>query len=317
MTAPLPWSRAWRQAARDFWSDAQPGDHFRTAAGPLLADRIADLVDEVDERLGHPEDFVVIDMGCGDAELLALVRERCPHLADRARWIGVDVRPVTQAGVESVVTEVPALLDIAPVRGVVMAHEWLDEIPCDVVERDGDGVDRLVLVDADGRELLGPSLADDSACADVGVDASAMKSWIERWWPLSEPGDRAEIGLARDDAWRWMCGLVTSGAALATDYGHVGTDRRDRHRGGTLAGYRAGALVRPSPDGMVNLTAHVALDACAHAVQGTTITRQRDVLESPALGAQPTAAEVEAYFAGLRLRDPRVWGDVGWLRWDA
>lgn len=317
MTGPLPWSSAWRRAAHDFWSRENPADHFATSAGTLLADRIADLLREVDARLGHPADFTVIDIGCGDGRLLDLIRQRSADLGERARWIGVDMRPVTVPGIESVVAEAPGTLDMAPVRGVVMAHEWLDEIPCDVVERDGAGVDRLVLVDAHGSETLGPALDDDRACADLGVDAVATRAWIARWWPLSDPGDRAEVGLARDSAWQWMCALVAEGTALATDYGHVGAERIDRHRGGTLAGYRTGALVPPVPDGTANLTAHVAVDACAQVVTYTTMTLQRDELPPGSLGWQPTADEVQHYFAGLRLRDPRAWGEIRWLRWDA
>lgn len=317
MTASLPWSRAWRQSARDFWSSERPSDHFRTAASPLVAERIAEVLREVDRRLGQPAKLAVIDIGCGDGELLGLVRECCPDLASRVHWVGIDVRPVRLQGIESVIAEVPAPLDLAPVHGIVMAHEWLDEIPCDVVERDADGVDRVVLVDADGGEYLGPSLDDARACADIGVDAHAAREWIKGWWPLSEPGDRAEVGLPRDDAWRWMRGLLAAGTILATDYGHVRDDREMRHRHGTLAGYRSGRLVRPAPDGKVNLTAHVAIDSCANAVPGTTTTRQREELPAAALASEPTASEVQDYFTGLSLRDSRAWGDLVWLRWDA
>lgn len=317
MTTSLPWARAWRRSARDFWSASRPGDHFLTSVSPPVADRLADLLREVDARLGQPVKLTLVDIGCGGGELLELVRERCPDLAERVRWIGIDMRPVSIPGVETVIAEVPTALDLAPVTGIVMAHEWLDEIPCDVVERDADGIDRVVLVDADGRETLGPPLVDARACAEVGVDAAATCAWIERWWPLTEPGDRAEVGRPRDEAWRWMCGILAAGTVLATDYGHVRDDREQRHRRGTLAGYRAGSLVHPAPDGSVNLTAHVALDACADAVPGTTLTRQRSEIGPARLGSQPNASDVEDYFTRLRLRDPRAWGEIAWLRWDA
>jgi SAM-dependent MidA family methyltransferase len=311
------WSRAWHSAARDFWRAEQPSDHFATAAGPIIAERMAEIVLDVDARLGHPAHFTVVDIGCGDGSLLAHVQERCGELAARARWIGVDVRPLHVSGIESVLAEAPCALDLAPTRGIVMAHEWLDEIPCDIVERDESGVDRLVLVDRRGSETLGPRLDDDRACADCGVDAPAARAWMERWWPLSETGDRAEIGITRDHAWRWMSSLIGAGTILATDYGHVRAERIQRYRHGTLTGYRAGRVVSPSPDGAVNLTAHVAVDACAESVPGTTLTRQREEIVIAPLGAQPTPAEVERYFTGRRLADPGMWGGISWLRWDA
>lgn len=312
-----PWSRAWREASREFWSSEQPSAHFTTSAGSLVAERIAEIVHEVDARLGQPETFHVIDIGCGDGTLLALVRDECADLGPRVRWTGVDVRPFEVDGVESLVGEAPCPLPLSDVRGLVMAHEWLDEIPCDIVERDEDGIDRLVLVDLCGVEVLGPPLTDDHACAEYGVDAAQARSWLACWWPLAEPGDRAEVGIARDRAWKWMTGLVAEGTALATDYGHVSAERAERHRDGTLAAYASGHLVRPAPDGGANLTAHVALDSCMAAVPGTTLTVQRDEIGAIALGVDPSAADVERHFAALRLRDRDRLGGVGWLRWDA
>lgn len=311
------WSQAWRDAARDFWSTERPGTHFSTSAGPLVAERIADLVREVDDRLGHPDALCVIDIGCGDGQLLARVREECGELGDRVRWIGIDVRPFYVHGVEVRVEEVPCRLRMGPSCGLVMAHEWLDEIPCDVVERDDEGVDRLVLVRRDGAEVMGPALEDDQACAAYGVDAAQSRSWLDLWWPLREPGDRAEVGVARDRAWAWMAGLLASGTALATDYGHVASERTEHQRHGTLAAYSSGRVVRPVPDGTVNLTAHVALDACAAAVAGTTLTSQREEISLAPLGETPSASDVERHFSALRLRDPARLGGVGWLRWDS
>jgi len=311
------WSQAWRDSGRVFWSSEQPGDHFTTSAGELVAERIAVILRDIDARLGHPELLHVIDIGCGDGALLALLKEQCPDLGARVHWTGIDVRPFAVDGVESLVAEVPCALPLGDVHGLVMAHEWLDEIPCDIVERDEDGIDRLVLVDRQGVEVLGPPLGDDQACAEYGVDAAQVRAWLERWWPLDQPGDRAEIGIARDRAWQWMTRLLAEGTALATDYGHVDIERRNRHRHGTLAAYASGRLVRPVPDGTANLTAHVSLDACVAAVPGTTLALQRDVIDIVPLGSSPSAADMERHFGSLRLRDRDRLGGVGWLRWDA
>jgi SAM-dependent MidA family methyltransferase len=314
---PVTWSRAWRDAARGFWAREEPGGHFTTSASALVADRLAAIVHEVDTRLGHPRSLAIVDIGCGDGHLLSLVRERCDGLGARARWIGVDLRPVRIDGVESVVAESPCDLAGAPWTGVVMAHEWLDEIPCDVVERDARGVDRVVLVGCDGVEMLGPSIDDDDACRSVGVDAARVRAWLRLWWPLREPGDRAEIGGPRDRAWCWMTDLVGAGTAIATDYGHVRAERDALHHHGTLSAYHAGRLTRPIPDGSMNLTAHVAVDSCAAARRGTSITLQRDEVPSSPFGQGDSVADVERYFAALRLRDPARLGGVAWLRWDA
>lgn len=317
MTPSIPWASAWVRASRGFWAGQEPGEHFHTSVGPALAERVARVVEETDARLGHPDDFTVIDVGCGDGELLRRVRERVSaRLAQRAQWIGVDMREVPCPGVLSIVAEMPADLPGMPFRGVVMAHEWLDEIPCDIVERGEDGADHVVLVDARGQEALGPALGADEACAALGLDAPAMRDWMGRWWPLREPGDRAEIGLARDRAWAWMGGLLKAGLALATDYVHDAAERHDRYRHGTLAAYRRGRIVRATPDGTAGLTAHVAWDACAQALPGTVLSRQRDEIALARLSGEPDTADVAHYFDMLRLRDRSRLGGVGWLRWE-
>ena len=317
MTPPIPWARAWVRASRDFWAGHEPGEHFHTSAGPALAERVVRIVEETDARLGHPDDFTVIDVGCGDGELLRRVRERVnAPLAQRARWIGVDMREVALPGVLSVAAEMPADLPGMPFCGVVMAHEWLDEIPCDIVERDDEGIDRIVLVDGDGREHLGPQLFDDDACAEFDVDGASARAWIARWWPLQEAGDRAEVGIERDRAWQWITSLLQRGTAVATDYGHDREARMAQHRRGTLAAYRNGRMTSAVPDGDVGLTAHVALDACAAARPGTTISMQRDEITVPSVGHEPGVDDVTAYFEAVRLRDPRRLGGIGWLRWE-
>jgi hypothetical protein len=58
---------------------------------------------------------------------------------------------------------------------------------------------------------------------------------------------------------------------MAIDYGHVRVERATgAWDGGTLAAYRRGRLVSPVPDGSCNITAHVAVDACAAAVPATS-----------------------------------------------
>lgn len=311
-----PWSRAWAAASAGFWSGEEPAAHFRTSVSPLVANRVADIVRATDLRLGCPDDFWIVDIGCGDGQLLELVRDRCPDIAPRAHWLGVDVRPMRREGMESIRRACPAVLPGAPFVGLVMAHEWLDEIPCDVIERDESGVDRVVLVDRDGSQMLGPPISDDEACARWGLDATDLRDWTAAWWPLREPGDRAEVGVSRDRAWAWIGSLLGAGCALSTDYGHDRHVRIDAHRHGTLTAYLNGRVVAPVPDGTVGLTAHVALDSCAAALPGTHRTIQRDEITVPAVPMAPDVGDIEVHFHGLRLRTRAHLGEVGWLRWE-
>ena len=321
------WAGAWSQSAQAFWSDAEPRDHFSTSAGEVVADRLLIELQRIDGRLDHPDQLTILDIGAGDGSLLRLIANRAPaSLRGRLRLVGVDVRArsaqTAQTGPEWITTWAPSRLDVEPVRGIVMAHEWLDEIPCDVIERDGAGRDRLVLVDDFGGEHLGPPLDDAQACAAHGFDAGVAREWLAQWWPLAEPGDRAEVGLSRDAAWTWLTSLLGRGLVVATDYGHTRHERITRFRGGTLTGYAYGRQVRPVPSGSTNVTAHVAVDSCASAVPGTTLTSQRDMLAAVS-ATLPDPGDALAFAQGLErrsslamLRDAQGLGAFTWMRWE-
>lgn len=334
-SGPVPWSIAWRQAAVAFYAGGdgrrgqEPADHFRTAThvGAVLGAALAHVLLEVDDDLGHPDPLDLLDVGTGGGELLVAVLAAVPAaVGSRLRITAIDVRrrPV---GLDPRIRWIQGWApDAVPrqVRGLLVAHELLDDVPCDVVEVDSSGLPRLVLVDFSGVESLGPALTDDDAWAAYGLDAARVRAWLSAWWALSSPGDRAEIGLARDDLWNDVVSRVDAGIALAVDYGHV-RDARPSH--GTLTGYRAGDLVATIPDGTCNLTAHVAVDAVAHRV-GASAVRQRDALlalgvdrslPDHALSVSHPSAYLDALAAAseaAELLDPAGLGAFWWIRTD-
>lgn len=201
----------------------------------------------------------------------------------------------------------------AGITGLLFANEWLDNVPAEVAEADADGVPRYVRVrTSDGAERLGDPVA--------GADAT----WLERWWPLSAPGERAEIGRPRDAAWARAAGCVAAGLAVAVDYAHV---RGARPPFGTLTGFRGGREVRPVPDGSRDLTAHVALDACAAAVPyaRAELTDQRTMLRRLGVGGDRpplslAATDPAGYLSALAAAGEAAeltarggLGDFGWL----
>lgn len=270
-----------------FYRRERPGAHFRTSvhASPLFATALRRLATRVDAALGWPDPFELVDVGAGDGGLLEQIGQGAP-----ARW---RLQPI-QYG------------DPLPdrVAGVLIANELLDNVPCEVVELTPDGP-RLVREDGSWG---GPPAEPDLA-------------WLARWWPLAAPGDRAEVGRSRDAAWAELVGRLDRGLALAIDYAH---DRSARPPYGTLLGYRSGRAVRPVADGSCDLTAHVALDACAAAAtaQDTRLTTQRAALRALGLsGSRPSYAgdpagylrELELAGAAAELLDPAGLGGFGWL----
>ncbi|MEV5207428.1 SAM-dependent methyltransferase [Micromonospora sp. NPDC053740] len=249
----------------------------------------------------------------------SLVADR-PALAERVRFTAVEYasRPENLPDEINWVSEIPD-----EITGLLIATEWLDNVPLDVAVHTADGW-RYVLVDPDsGAESIGELVSP----TDLG--------WLTTWWPgpasprdadrdltggststdatsgsgsgfgaarpaqgssltaRSRPGcpetphsdHRAEIGRPRDEAWANAVRKISRGLAVAVDYGHLKTGRPVD---GTLTGYRGGRQVPPVPDGSSDVTAHVAMDSVASA--GAAVARcayslvlQREALR--ALGA--------------------------------
>lgn len=260
-----------------FYRRNAPGVHFRTS--PHAADSLAEAIALLVAAAGVTE---VVDVGAGRGDLLTALESRLPGVA--LHGVEVAARP----------SAFPARIgwsELPPPEGapesggvrLLVANQWLNNVPIDVVEVDLEGTARLVEPASSGDESLG----DPPSTADL--------AWLSRWWPLAgaEPGTRAEVGWPRDQAWAATVRSVQHGFAVAVDFAHR-AERRPPH--GTLVGYRDGTAVPPTPDGSADLVAHVALDACADAglragATATVLTTQGEVLR--ALGVTTTPAPDE------------------------
>ncbi len=202
-------------------------------------------------------------MGAGAGELLQQIHALAPDLALTA----IELRPRPTGLPERIRWQAEADVRLT---GLVVANELLDNIPCEVVELDASMVVRVVEVAQAGREQRLGAAADADQLA-----------WLNRWWPLTEPGQRAEVGAPRDEAWASICSRVDTGLVLAIDYGHL---RDCRPPTDTLTSYHRGRQSAVRLDGTRDVTSSVALDSVAKAV-GADISTQRDMLGELGLDA--------------------------------
>ena len=315
MTDPDPGAwRTWRAAMSDalygpvgFYrtvggGDPGPAGHFRTSVH--ASTRFAEALLRLARQCGLT---TVVDVGAGRGELLAALRRLDPAL----RLVAVEVA----ARPGDLPADVGWEHDLPPTEdALVVANEWLDNVPLDVVELAADGL-RVVEVAADGHERLGGPAGPEDA------------RWVADWWPLSAVGARAEVGRSRDLAWASVVSSVRRGVAVAVDYAH---DRPARPAQGSLTAYRSGRQVPPVPDGTCDLTAHVALDACAAAGEragatGTVRTTQAEALRALGVddrrpGRDRAERDPAGYLLALaragesaELTDPAGLGGFGWL----
>ncbi|MFP5347929.1 MAG: SAM-dependent methyltransferase [Actinomycetes bacterium] len=309
MTA-RPWREAWEEALYGpggfYLRPEGPGAHFRTASTASSSGLLGRALAVLAERCGCTS---VVDVGAGHGELLLAVGVAAPSL----RLVAVERAPRP----DGLPAAVEWLADPPETMHATLLVGWelLDVVPCPVLEADPDGTTRQVLVAADGTQTLGDS---------VGPEDSA---WCRRWWPVTVPGSRAEVGTARDELWSGLVSRLADGVALAVDYGHT---LAHRPPAGTLTGFRAGRQVAPVPDGATDLTASVALDSLAAALPDgpdrlTWLLRQREALVALGLsGRRPDQALARSdparYLARLaaageaaELEDASGLGGFGWV----
>jgi SAM-dependent MidA family methyltransferase len=302
----VPWRTAMAEALygpAGFFTRAAPGGeqgsgptgHFRTSAhaSPLFATVMLRLVASVDEALGRPDPLDVVDIGAGGGHLLRRLAVLAPsYLARRLRLSAVELAPAP-ADLPAEIGWSVGIPAPGSLYGLVIATEWLDNVPLDVAEVGEDGVLRYVLVEP----LTGDETPGDPV---TGEDAA----WAQQWWAEvpREPGVRVELGGARDRAWAAAVAGLDVGVAITVDYGHT---RDTRPTTGTLTGFYAGRGASAVPDGSRDITAHVAIDAvCAAGADAAgepgLVTTQRAALT--ALGVDGSRPPVE-----LANRDPAAY----------
>ncbi|MDQ1615342.1 MAG: hypothetical protein QOJ60_1281, partial [Actinomycetota bacterium] len=171
LVAPVGWREATERALYGedgfYFRDPGPAAHFRTSAhaSPLFAAAVAALADSAGLRR-------VVDVGAGRGELLLALRA----IDDGLALVAVEVagRPRDLPDDVTWLHELGGLLDLG--SALLVANEWLDNVPIDVVVRTEEGT-RLLLVDPEtGEESLG------------GEPSQVDLDWLDRWWPLHEVG---------------------------------------------------------------------------------------------------------------------------------
>jgi hypothetical protein len=304
------WFDAWAAAAsgpQGFWPASAPAAHFRTASmvGPELAEALLALLER------RPDIGRVVEVGSGDGRLLRVLHQRRPALA----LAGTDLRP-RPAGLPPAVVWAQDRWDVRVGRwttgglerllaegsgpALLVAVEWLDDLPCRLAARTA-GV---------WREL-------DDGLVPADRLGAEEQAWVATWWPA---GERAEVGTTRDAAWASLVRSLVplGGQALMVDYGH---ERAARPAQGTLAAYRRGRRVPPLALPDRNLTAHVAVDAVATAGEHSgarTVLRawQAEALRTLLAAPTPAADVLDDLVARSRrsaLASPRGWGGHWWL----
>jgi SAM-dependent MidA family methyltransferase len=246
---------------RGYYATAEPigrrGDFITSPeVGPLFGGVIARVLDEWWHQLGEPDDYVVVDAGAGPGTLARAVVAAEPECADALTYLEVEQADVWP---------------LFPFRGVILANELLDNLPCRVLERTADGWAELTvgLADGDLVEALTSVVDDDVAgTADQWAPRAAVGARI----PLPERGRR------------WVADARASllqGHLLVIDYMAPTATLAERDGGWlrTYRGHERGDDPLVDPGGQ-DITADVAVDQLIDDQPPTLVRSQADLLRA-------------------------------------
>jgi SAM-dependent MidA family methyltransferase len=234
-----------------------PASDYRTAPSftPWFGRLLAEALRRQWEELGRPDEFAVVEVGAGGADLAAAALETAEGpFAKALRWRFVErfeaVRDLQRRRLpDDAPVEWAPSLGGDPVHGCVLANEVLDNMPVHVFERTDDGLDEIYVAATDGRltELLGPP-SNDAAAA---LAARAL--------PHLDKGDRLEVRPGVEAWCTAAAGTLRSGSLLVIDYGDVEPDLWLRRPAGSLVTYRDDRMGNDPLDspGLADVTAHV------------------------------------------------------------
>jgi SAM-dependent MidA family methyltransferase len=310
---------------------ARPGrdGDFLTApeTHPIFGAALARGLEEVWQRLGRPDDFILREYGAGTGTLALAILDRLEldgsGLAGVIRYHPIEVEPgrlLTLAERFGAVGRSDLLVDPrsggGTITGVILGNEILDALPTHrVVIRDG----RLL-------EILVGSRGGEFADVEAAPTTPALAARLADEEVVLADGQRAEVCLAVDGWIATAAAGLERGLLLLIDYGHPAKELYDSvRREGTLRAYLR-QRVHADPYrhiGRQDLTAHVDVTAVERAAAtaglanlGTTTQAEflfglgiEGLLQE--IQADPTTT-LETYLAVrsalMRLLDPGAMG---------
>lgn len=305
------------------------GDYYTSCdVSPILAESLAKQITQMDQLLGRPNPFTVVEMGPGKGalarDLLTACYRSSGSLAQRLRYVLIERSPMMQAsqqqclapwiGEQGCVTWLNDVADLPAeyVEGLVFSNELVDAFPVHRV-RVVDGKPQEVWVDyRDGRfvEQL-------RACSAEVADY--LRRLAEQDIVLRD-GACADINLQAMEWMREVARVLWRGFVVTIDYGHSAPDlySSERKQGTLLCYYHQTASDDPYQRvGLQDMTAHVDFTTLAMVGESaglhlTGFTNQMSFLTS--LGVEQVLASLEpgsaAFQSVLQLLRPNGMGST-------
>lgn len=249
------------------------GGDFYTAPclSPFLAKCLARQLQEIDDLLGQPPEFTLLEMGPGDGQFIKDVLDAVarfdPGLSSKLSVILVESSPYLRSIQERMLepnskaakiiwaSNLGALDDDSLV-GMVLSNELVDAFPVNRVRMTGEGLKEIYVNHVDGQfveQLEDPStdeLSDSLKALDVDLPV----------------GFTTEINLNAIDWMQQVARVLCRGVVVTIDYGHTSQDYiSPMRKDGTLLCYYCHTVATNPYEriGEQDMTAHVNFSSLA------------------------------------------------------
>jgi SAM-dependent MidA family methyltransferase len=284
------------------------GDYYTSCdVSPVLANSFAKQIVQMDDLLGRPDPFTVVEMGAGKGVLardfLTSCRAGSDSLSRRLRYVIIERSPMMQAsqqrllapwvGEQGCVTWLGSLADLPPkyVEGIVLSNELVDAFP----------VHRVRMVDSEPKEVW-VDYADGRFCERLQECSFDVTEYLKKLMALDVTlanGACADINVQAIPWMRDVARVLRRGFVMTIDYGHLAHDLYgpERLKGTLLCYYHQMASEDPYQRvGLQDMTAHVDFTMLgtvgeAEGLQVTGFTNQMSFLTS--LGVEHVLESLE------------------------
>ena len=262
--------------------------------GPLFGRLVARLADRCWGELGRPGDFTLVDAGAGRGTLARSVLAARPACGDVLRYVLVERSTALRRAHGELIDRPPgpcaqleshADLPEAPISGVIIANELLDNLPCRLLERTVDGWSEVYVAAGPAGGALSETLL------VVSPEEQAMAGALA---PETPVGGRIPLASAAVEWVGRALALLRRGSLVVVDYTDTSASLAARPHREWVRTYRGGVrghepLLDP---GRCDITVEVPFDQILTAHPGAEVCDQVTFLRS--LGIEELAAQGRA-----------------------
>ncbi len=303
------------------------GDFYTSSdVHPILGRAIAAQARQMDELLGCPNPFTIVEMGAGKGllvrDLLAAIHAQKGDFASRVRYVLIERSPAMRErqrqslahwlSKPGLVTWVEDLGELAPqsVTGLLYSNELIDAFP----------VHRIQVTNGQTEELCVDYRDGDFVSCLKPLSTSALDRYLQQLNTAWPKGYRTEVNTQALDWMEQVARLMDRGFVMTIDYGHTAQDLYgpERKDGTFLCYFRQQTNDDPfNRIGEQDMTAHVDFSSLASAgeklgLHVTGFTNQMSFLMGLGVEGMIEALQPESpeFRAAIHLLKPNGMGST-------